>query len=624
VLASFALFLAPLLVLGVSVASPSVATLTSLTARLPSVENDDSASAAIFEKDSPTAGVAQPIGYLVDYKPGVRPVNRDGSPLMPEELRSFGLEFGAGSAGYSVLEVDSPREELLLYLDDFKGEAYVEKVSINYAYSLGATELRISSSAGTQKSLKNWGLDRIDQISPSLDGSYSYAFSGREIRIYVVDSGVDNHPDLAGRIASGWSAIRFSSNTDDCQGHGTHAAGIAAGTDYGVAKQATIVPVQVLDCNGSGSTASLASGLQWILDNHPDGEPGVVNLSLGGFVPAGSALGADELLIKELNDRGLVVVVAAGNEAYPVCGEGWGYPYDVAPARVDEAVTVQASTKQDTWADFTNWGSCTDIFAPGVAITSARFNSSRAVSYSGTSMAAPFVAGALARIFERNTGFTSAEAKSELYSNSIGKTVGETALGDPSRLLFAPQPEEFGSPSVSLSEGRTVGTPIVLSPGDWVEGASLSISWFRTKGRNRGQIYGETGESYTPDSADVGYQIYATVSASRPGYLSTSVQSELTESIQSASYTSTEVPTVSGSAVLGLTLTASVADWDPVPDRYAYQWLSNGKPIKRATGSTYVPGKKDVGKRISVRVAVVKSGYVTATETSTSTDSVSR
>ena len=134
-----------------------------------------------------------------------------------------------------------------------------------------------------------------------------------------------------------------------------------------------------------------------------------------------------------------------------------------------------------------------------------------------------------------------------------------------------------------------------------------------------------TGSTYVVGKKEVGKRISVRVAGVKSGYVTATETSSSTDVVLTGfPFTSTEVPTISGDAVLGETLTASVEAWDPVPDRYAYQWLVNGKPIKRATGSTYVVGKKEVGKRISVRVAGVKSGYVTATETSLQTSRASR
>jgi len=227
-----------------------------------------------------------------------------------------------------------------------------------------------------------WGLDRVDGI---MDGQYSYGGTGAGIRIYIVDTGVDsNHPDLSGRVIDGFDAFGENLDQVDCQGHGTHVAAVAAGTYFGVAKSATIVPVRVLDCSGVGNTDSLRAGLAWIISNHPVGTAGVVNMSLGG---------AKDDIVNAITESvikvGLTVVSAAGNSAANAC--------NYSPASAAGVLAVGAIDMNDTRASFSNYGSCVDVYAPGVRINSANtFNYNMAKARSGTSQASPFLAGAMA------------------------------------------------------------------------------------------------------------------------------------------------------------------------------------------------------------------------------------
>lgn len=232
-----------------------------------------------------------------------------------------------------------------------------------------------------------WGLDRIDQAALPLSASYTNANPGTGVRIYVVDTGIRaTHQELAGRVASGFSAISDGQGTLDCNGHGTHVAGIAAGSTYGVAKSATLVPVRVLGCQGEGSLSGVLAGLDWISKTHPAGAPAVVNMSLGGL--ASSTL---DSAVQSLINRGISVVVAAGNSSSDACL--------YSPARVPAAITVAASSRTDAFASFSNSGSCVDLVAPGVEITSAVSSSDTALAvYSGTSMASPHVAGSIASL----------------------------------------------------------------------------------------------------------------------------------------------------------------------------------------------------------------------------------
>jgi subtilisin family serine protease len=271
-----------------------------------------------------------------------------------------------------------------------------------------------------------WGLDRVDQRPLPLSGSYSWTSSGAGVTAYVVDSGVlAAHTEFAGRITPGWSAVADGRGSSDCNGHGTHVAGTVAGSTYGVAKGATIVPVRVLDCNGSGYNSDVVAGLDWVAANHAAAAPAVVNLSLGG-----AASSAVDTAVQAVMNDGVAAVVAAGNSAVDACGS--------SPARVPAAVTVAASDSADRQASFSNVGSCVDLYAPGVGITSAYHTSAGATaSMSGTSMAAPHVAGAAAVLLSQNPALTPAQVASALTSSATaGAVVGATG-STPNRLLYA-------------------------------------------------------------------------------------------------------------------------------------------------------------------------------------------
>ncbi len=280
------------------------------------------------------------------------------------------------------------------------------------------------SLAATQPNPPSWGLDRIDQRDLPLNASYTYPNTGSSVRAYIIDTGIrTTHQDFGGRAIWGTNTTGDGNNTD-CNGHGTHVAGTVGGTAHGVAKGVALTAVKVLDCGGSGSWAGVTAGVDWVTGNHTSG-PAVANMSLGG---TGSNATLENAVRNSIAD-GVVYSLASGNSNSDAC--------NFTPARTPEAITVNASQNNDARASFSNYGTCSDIFAPGVNITSAWSTSDTATNtISGTSMAAPHVAGVAAVMLAANPNQSPQQVANAMYANASVNKVTNPGPGSPNRLLY--------------------------------------------------------------------------------------------------------------------------------------------------------------------------------------------
>jgi len=299
---------------------------------------------------------------------------------------------------------------------------FIEEDQIMHAYQ-GCT---------SQTQVPSWGLPRISERDMSLDDTYAYPVtSGQGVTAYIIDTGIMvTHNDFEGRASFGFKATPSWSNTDG-HGHGTHVASTVSGKLYGVTKQAMLVAVKVLGDDGSGTNAGVIAGVDWSTGHYrQSGKPGVANLSLGGGFSA-----ALNTAVTNAMKAGLFTVVAAGNSNADAC--------NYSPSSAKDVITVGSSDSSPSQTDvrsyFSNYGSCTDIFAPGSDIAGAWIGSNTATrTISGTSMASPHVCGVAALILGTNPNVDWIQLTAIITSSTPTKGVIDLQCGNNAACAVSP------------------------------------------------------------------------------------------------------------------------------------------------------------------------------------------
>jgi subtilisin family serine protease len=273
--------------------------------------------------------------------------------------------------------------------------------------------------AWTTQSGATWGIDRIDQRSRPLSGTYTYTSTGSGVTAYIIDTGIQtSHSQFGGRAAVAYDAL--GGNGQDCNGHGTHVAGTVGSATYGVAKGVALRAVRVLDCNGSGSTSGVIAGMNWVASHHV--AKSVANMSLGGGYSSSTNSAANSLA-----SSGVFLAVAAGNSNANAC--------NYSPSSAANTTTVAASTSSDARASYSNYGGCVDLYAPGSSITSTWLNGGTN-TISGTSMATPHVTG-VAALYKATYGDASySTIRSWLTTNATANVITGNPTGTPNKLLY--------------------------------------------------------------------------------------------------------------------------------------------------------------------------------------------
>lgn len=401
--------------------------------------------AKAFGPSNPIAG-----HYIVVFKNNVSDVSSQAQALVKAHGGKVEHLYSHAIKGFSAWLPDAAVAAL-------KTNPTVDYVEQDKTVSLQETALLRTQTLDTY----GWGIDRIDQVTRPVNLTYNYNYLATGVTTFIIDTGVyASHSEFTGRLLPGYnvapdaSGVINSSNTSDCNGHGTHVSGTVGGTLFGVAKGVSIVPVRVLDCNGSGTSSGVIAGVDWVAASSQ--RPAVANMSLGMSAVSTAVNSAVAGAVK----KGVTMVVAAGNSNADACRS--------SPASEPSAITVGATDISDMRASYSNYGTCLDLFAPGSNITSAWNTGANSYAIlSGTSMASPHVTGVAALALAANPQASPTDVTTFVLNSASANQLSSIGLGSPNLLVY------------SLAAGAPVSVPLQLVAVKSIAGATSKskLNW---------------------------------------------------------------------------------------------------------------------------------------------------